>query len=406
MQRDILLVGESSLLKFKLSSILSRSCRVSQCYTVEEARAFLRDHVVVGTIFCDYSAMEFVRRPWPANGGNLICLTSRYALGAIPPAPTTPGILQIVYDQLYGFSGYSATGTSTIPILYTGQKVICPTLADDIAFWLSRNLEQTGLCYLRGPETVTGLGFLQAISMEEPIYETVEEREEVWPGPVVRLRHTLAQGIEAVRHQRCCAVNLFYKLPLHTPVAGTTVEAVRNRMGAMAAERLPESIRSRLDYVCPIPNSGIPYARAAAEVLRLPMVTAVKKRTTARSFHIENPVIRGQMIADSMEIDEERVRGANICLVDEAIFSGVTLRILSRMLRERGAAELHVLIPTPPCTTQCPYCSVPTRPMLLESVSAAALPAELGVDSVSFQTKDALETILQDADMQCCECFA
>ena len=406
MKQDILLVGEGSLLKFKLSSILSRSRRVSLCYTVEEAEAFLRETAVDCTIFCDHACTEFVRRPWPARGGRLICLTSRYAAGTIPPAPSAPGHLQIVYDQLYGFSGYSASGGSAIPILYTAQKVVCPTLADDIAFWLSRNVDCRGLYYLRGPETVTGAGFLQAITMETPAYETVEEREESWPGTVVRLRHTLAQGIDVVRHQRSCAVNLIYKLPLHTPVAGTTVEAIRYRLGAMAAERLPDDVRGRLDYVCPIPHSGIPYGQGAAETLRLPLVSAVAKRTAARSFYIEDPVVRSRMIAGSMEIDGEKARGAKICLVDEAIFSGATLRILSRMLRDCGAAELHVLIPTPSCTAQCPYCSIPTRPMLLETIPAAELPSALGVDSVTFQAKDALETLLQATDMQCCECFS
>lgn len=54
MNHEILIVGENSLLKYKLASILSRSRRVYQCYTVNDAEQILSHTNVDCTIFCDY----------------------------------------------------------------------------------------------------------------------------------------------------------------------------------------------------------------------------------------------------------------------------------------------------------------------------------------------------------------
>ena len=174
----------------------------------------------------------------------------------------------------------------------------------------------------------------------------------------------------------------------------------------MAALLLPEALRDRLDYICPVPNSGTSYAKGAAAASGLPLVYAMEKSTKARSFHIEDDTIRSNFIAGTMRIDSTKVKGASICLVDEAIFTGTTLKILCQTLRSYGAKEIHVLIPTPPCTKTCEYCSIPTRPMLLETISRENLEAYLGADSIIFQEKETIEAIIGSTTMTCCDCFA
>ena len=408
MKKEVLLVGENSLLKLKLTSILSRSYRVHTCCVLQEAERFLSNMQVGYTILCDlfYTDLKYAEKL--SNGGQLICLTSIDMVGIIYDVPRTGGVMQILYDQIYGFSGYSTSNPAVVQCADIGRKRVCPTLVDDIAFWLSRNLDSEGLYYLRGPLTMTTEEYAHAVTMKEPYYSVLEEEtvNKNWLGTIVLLRHTLEQGLKIMQRQRTCSVNLIYKLPLYASVAGSTVEAFRERLGTLAGLLLPETLRSRLDYICPVPNSGIPYAKGVSEASGVPLVHAVKKTTQVRSFHIEDEMVRCNMIANTMQIDAEKIRGAVICLVDEAIFTGSTLKILCKMLRAYGAKEIHVLIPTPPCTKTCQYCSIPTRPMLLETISREELEGELGVDSVIFQSIQTMNDVLQETNMTCCDCFS
>jgi len=408
MNHEILIVGENSLLKYKLASILSRSRRVYQCYTVNDAEQILSHTNVDCTIFCDYYFEDLRYNASLKNTGHQVFLASYDLFQVCYDAPRTGNVMQILYDQLYGFSGYGASEIDIASATHSKRMRIHPVLVDDIAFWLSQNMDRAGLFHLRGSETLRPSTFLQAISGEETTYEVLPESDvnQNWLGAIIPLRHTLAQGMEVIRHQRACAVNLIYKLPLHAPLKDTTVESFRERLGSLAALRIPEALRKKLDYICPVPNSGIPYAKGAAAASGLPLVYAMEKSTQARSFHIEDDEIRNNFIAETMRIDSEKIKGARICLVDEAIFTGSTLKILCQTIRSYGAEEIHVLIPTPPCTKTCEYCSIPTRAMLLETISREELEQHLGVDSVIFQEKEMIEAVIQSTTMTCCDCFA
>ena len=219
------------------------------------------------------------------------------------------------------------------------------------------------------------------------------------------LPHDFAAGAAAMAHQMRCAVNLVYKLPCDAPLPCGTVAAFRRNLGAAAALALPVFLQKALDYICPIPNSGIPYAEGLAEATGIPLVHAIHKTSPRRSFFTEDNAARLDFLKSSMQINAELIRGAHICLVDEAIFTGVTVELLCKLLRQQGAAELTVLLPTPVCAMQCPYCSIPTRPTMPELVPVSQIASALGADRVLFQDKQRFAQLIADTGMTCCECF-
>ena len=219
------------------------------------------------------------------------------------------------------------------------------------------------------------------------------------------LPHDFAAGTAAMAHQMRCAVNLVYKLPCDAPLPCGTVAAFRRNLGAAAALALPIFLQKALDYICPIPNSGIPYAEGLAEATGIPLVHAIHKTSQRRSFFTEDNAARLDFLKSSMQINAELIRGAHICLVDEAIFTGVTVELLCKLLRQQGAAELTVLLPTPVCAMQCPYCSIPTRPTMPELVPVSQIASALGADRVLFQDKQRFAQLIADTGMTCCECF-
>ncbi len=79
-------------------------------------------------------------------------------------------------------------------------------------------------------------------------------------------------------------------------------------------------------------------------------------------------------------------------LVDDSIVRGTTSRKIVNMVREAGAAEVHMRIASPPTTHSCFYgVDTPTRDQLLASRHDVQSMAELiGVDSLAFLSIDGL----------------
>jgi adenine/guanine phosphoribosyltransferase-like PRPP-binding protein len=402
MKNKVLIIGEDTLLKLKLVSVLSRSKRVLSVHTEIEAMRVLVDTEIGYCIFCDRFFTD-IQADYPIpEQSRLICLASHDRSNSHCETPKSPSVMQIMYDTIYGFSSYSTKVTSRIPLPQLEQQTVYPTLVDDIAYWLSQNLDKSGLFYLRGSELISRAEFNDAIASQEPRYALLQpnqQEKQYGAESTVLMKHTLQEGVEIVRRQRICAVNLIYKLPLHTEIAGMTIGKIRGQMGELAAKQLPTDLIDQLDYIVPVPNSGIAYAHGVARSTNLPCREVITKREKIRSFHLENAEDRESLIRSTMTLDPNLIYGANICLVDEAIFTGMTLKILCHMLRETGANKIHVLIPSPPCTSQCPYCSIPTRQMLLETVSRDLLAQEIGADSVTFQRKSTFEHILEMTGM-------
>ena len=79
------------------------------------------------------------------------------------------------------------------------------------------------------------------------------------------------------------------------------------------------------------------------------MVNALEKlhRPNNRTLCFADVERRTGLIRDHLKLTGEDLQGKQVIVVDEAIFTGTTLRIVCQMLREAGAAKVHIAIPTP-----------------------------------------------------------
>src|SRR5205807_1846936 len=82
----------------------------------------------------------------------------------------------------------------------------------------------------------------------------------------------------------------------------------------------------------------------------------------------------------------ENVAGKRLIVVDDSIVRGTTQRALVRMLREAGATEVHVRIPSPPYKWPCFYgIDTGTRSELLAAnMTLGEIQQYLGVDSLAY----------------------
>ena len=105
------------------------------------------------------------------------------------------------------------------------------------------------------------------------------------------------------------------------------------------------------DLVIPTPESGTPAAIGYAQESGIPYGQGlVKNSYVGRTFIQPSQTIRQLGIRLKLNPLREVIRGKRLVVVDDSIVRGNTQRALVRMLREAGAAEVHVRISSPPVT--------------------------------------------------------
>src|SRR5699024_6769648 len=126
---------------------------------------------------------------------------------------------------------------------------------------------------------------------------------------------------------------------------GVSVYAARKRLGRTLAEERPADV----DLVVPVPDSGVAAALGFAEVLDKPFeLGLIRSHYVGRTFIEPQQSIRGFGVRLKLHPVRELLEGKRVAVVDDSIVRGTTSRKIVRMLRDAGAAEIHLRISSPP----------------------------------------------------------
>ena len=89
---------------------------------------------------------------------------------------------------------------------------------------------------------------------------------------------------------------------------------------------------------------------------------------------------------------ETALRGKRVVVVDDSIVRGNTQRAVVRMLREAGAAEVHVKISSPPVKWPCFYgIDFASRAELIANGAAVdEIATSIGADSLAYISEDGM----------------
>ncbi len=151
---------------------------------------------------------------------------------------------------------------------------------------------------------------------------------------------------------RLCVFEFVYFARPDSTLDGHNVHAARRRMGFRLAEQAPADA----DLVVPVPESGIPAAQGFAAVSGIPYADGlVKNRYVGRTFIQPAQSMRDAGIRMKLNPIPEILTGQRIVLVDDSIVRGSTTRRLVSMVRDAGAAEVHLRISSPPYRWPCFY---------------------------------------------------
>ena len=134
----------------------------------------------------------------------------------------------------------------------------------------------------------------------------------------------------------------------------------------------------------------------------------MKNAYVGRTFIQPTQTLRQLGIRLKLNPLREVIEGKRLVVVDDSIVRGNTQRALVRMLREAGAAEVHVRISSPPVMWPCFYgIDFATRAELIATgMSVEEIGESIGADSLGFLSVEGMVAASgQKADDLCLACF-
>ena len=229
---------------------------------------------------------------------------------------------------------------------------------------------------------------------------------EVSPGELVAVdEHGLRSSMFAEPKPAGCLFEYVYVARPDTTIAGQSVHATRVEVGRILAREHPADA----DLVIPVPESGTPAAVGYAEESGIAYgLGLVKNSYVGRTFIQPSQTIRQLGIRLKLNPLREVIRGKRLVVVDDSIVRGNTQRALVRMLREAGAAEVHVRISSPPVKWPCFYgIDFATRAELIATgLDVDAICSSLGADSLGYVSLEGLVAASgQPMDRLCRACW-
>jgi amidophosphoribosyltransferase len=184
------------------------------------------------------------------------------------------------------------------------------------------------------------------------------------------------------------------------------VQTSRGRMGEILWSEAPVEA----DLVIPVPDSGNAAARGFARASGIPQDDGfVKNRYVARTFIQPGQELRKHGLRLKFNPLPEVVAGKRLVVVDDSIVRGNTTRQIVQMLRDAGAAEVHLRISAPPIRHPCHYgIDMSTREeMVAHGRNVEEIARELNCDSLAYLSLEGVYAALDLPRSDHCDaCFS
>ena len=256
----------------------------------------------------------------------------------------------------------------------------------------------------------SGAGDAWCVASESCAFDLIgaELVRDVEPGEMVTLSERGLQSrrvIQGGRRAFCVFEYIYFARP-DSRMGGTVLQVARARMGEILWREAPVDA----DLVIPVPDSGNPAARGVARAAGLPQDDGfIKNRYVARTFIQPGQELRRHGLRLKFNPLPEVVHGQRLVVVDDSIVRGNTTRQIVQMLRDAGAAEVHLRITSPPITHPCHYgIDMSTREeMIAHGRTVDEVCAEVGADSLHYLSLDGVYEAINGSPAEHCDaCFS
>jgi amidophosphoribosyltransferase len=231
---------------------------------------------------------------------------------------------------------------------------------------------------------------------------------DVQPGEVVTLGEdgVRSRMVAANERRAFCVFEYIYFARPDSRMHGQVLQVARARMGEILWREAPV----QADLVIAVPDSGNAAARGLARASGIPQDDGfVKNRYVARTFIQPGQELRKHGLRLKFNPLPEVIAGKRLVVVDDSIVRGNTTRQIVQMLRDSGAAEVHMRISAPPIKHPCHYgIDMSTREeMIAHGRTTEEVAAELGCDSLHYLSLEGVyEAVGATAATHCDACFS
>lgn len=229
---------------------------------------------------------------------------------------------------------------------------------------------------------------------------------DVEPGEILIISD---EGIEShfyaaeTSHKMCAMEYIYFSRP-DSDIEGLNVHSARKRSGAMLAKEAPVDA----DIVVGVPDSSISAAIGFSEETGIPYeMGLIKNKYIARTFIQPTQELREKGVRMKLSAVTSLVKDKRVCLIDDSIVRGTTIRRIIQILKEAGALSVDVRIAAPAITHPCLYgVDTSTFDELVSSrLSVDELKGKINADSLHFLTMDGMKKAF-GRDELCLACFS
>ncbi|AXF57524.1 amidophosphoribosyltransferase [Salicibibacter kimchii] len=234
---------------------------------------------------------------------------------------------------------------------------------------------------------------------------------DVEPGEMIIFneRGMFSERFMEAKERALCSMEYVYLARPDSNLEQINVHTARKQLGKQLAIEADVDA----DVVTGVPDSSISAAIGFSEQAKLPYeLGLIKNRYVGRTFIQPSQALREQGVKMKLSAVRGVVEGKRVVMVDDSIVRGTTSQRIVRLLKDAGAAEVHVRISAPPIIRPCFYGidTSTTDELIAANHSTEEMREMMGADSLRFLSVDGLKTgIGRDAKQpncgQCLGCF-
>ena len=257
------------------------------------------------------------------------------------------------------------------------------------------------------PLSIARLGDGYAVGSETCALHAVGAQviRDIQPGEVVEIGPDgMTSSFFATEHRNAlCAMEYIYFARPDSDIEDVNVHAYRVESGKLLFRENPVEA----DLVFGVPDSGLSGAIGYSRASGLPLETGlIKNFYVGRTFIQPNQSLRMTGVRMKLTPVPSVVKGKRVVVLDDSIVRGTTSQQLVRMLRDAGAAEIHLRITSAPLRHPCYYgVDISTEAELISArMDVDEVCRFIGADSLAFLSEAGMLEAGRRTDL-CMACF-
>lgn len=230
---------------------------------------------------------------------------------------------------------------------------------------------------------------------------------DIKPGEIVSID---GGGLHSIQHmpsprKALCIFEYIYFARPDSTIDDINVYQARRAMG----RQLAQESGIAADMVISVPDSGTSAALGYAEEAALPFHEGlIKNRYVGRTFIQPTQEMRDNSVRVKLNAVRQIVRDKRVIMVDDSIVRGTTSRQIVQMLRDAGAAEVHMAVASPPTRFPCYYGIDTSRreELIASTMNTSQIQNFIGADSLHYLTMEGMFAAMKGGSAGfCAACF-